>query len=383
MNYQKIAVVILAYADFESLEITLAAHSKFLPQNVNFYILQNGRGSYDCERTYKVAQRYASLFPEQITVVDWIKPQAPYLAIRELLNSKEMEKYDYICKMDDDTFPLTKDWFDKLCECYEKSYNKYGENLGYVSTLVNNNPWGFKRVLEKMNLTQEFFDKYSRNHYVGWRGADETAPYKMVTKDEIYDGGGGTVWGNAYISRWVHKKTTLNPDMFINAVQNAGFEEIDNTKRYSINCMLFKKDFWNAINIGDKDDEHQTVHYCKKHNKKIIANLEIPMVHLFFFTQRDENKDLIPVIRNYYEQWLNLVYPISLCPSKEYENENRLKFIEQHITKLVTQKRPKLSKTKHWYENLFSIRNLYEQNIKKKQIIILGFKITYKLKERS
>ncbi len=231
-----------------------------------------------------------------------------------------------------------------------------------------------------MNLTSEFLSKYSMTHFVGLQHSDETAPYKLIQKGEIYDGGGGTVWRNAYISRWVHKKVTLHPDEYINATQNAGYEEIDNTKRYSINCMLFKKSFWNDINFGEKDDEYQTVLYCKKYNKKIIANLEVPMVHLFFYTQRDENKDLIPVIRNFYQDWLNLIFPISICPIKEYENENRLRFIEQHITKLVTQKRPNLENRIHWYENIFSVRNFYSSNKKKKQIIILGIKFRVKCK---
>lgn len=30
-----------------------------------------------------------------------------------------MNKYEYICKVDDDTFPLTDNWINDLCKCYE------------------------------------------------------------------------------------------------------------------------------------------------------------------------------------------------------------------------------------------------------------------------
>jgi len=69
--------------------------------------------------------------------------------------------------------------------------------------------------------------------------------------------------------------------------------------------------------------------YCKENNKKIIAGLNVPFVHLFFYVQRDENRDLIPVIRDYFQSRLDLPFPISLCPIKEYENENRLRFLEK------------------------------------------------------
>ena len=53
IDKNKVAIVMLAFADFEALEISLAAYSKFLKGKTQLYILQNGRGNYDCERTYK------------------------------------------------------------------------------------------------------------------------------------------------------------------------------------------------------------------------------------------------------------------------------------------------------------------------------------------
>ena len=217
---------------------------------------------------------------------------------------------------------------DDLCKCYEESEALYGDNLGYVTGLVNNNPWGFNQILDIFEKRQEFFDKYAREH---WAGGQSYGSHRIYDKNEIHTGCCGTVWGNAYISRWVHEFTTMNPTEYINRTKNLRYAEVDNNKRYSINCMLFKKELWKNVDAGSHDDEHQFFLYCKNNNKKIIANLAIPLVHLMFFIQREENRTIIPDIKNVYNEFLNCIYPISICDKKLYEIENRLRFIEDKI----------------------------------------------------
>ncbi|MBO5566863.1 MAG: glycosyltransferase family 2 protein [Succinivibrio sp.] len=327
----KVAIIILAYSDYESLEISLACHANFLNENYKFFILQNGRGNYDCEMTYNVAKRYENLYPNNFEVIDYIPPQPPYLSIKELLNDRKLSKYDYICKLDDDVFPITKNWLEELCNTYEKQYCIHKEKLGYITSLVNNNPWGTKRVIDFLDLSKDYIEKYSRDHYVGFSKEDQYCPLRLIKRGNYFDGGAGTIWRLPYLARWVHYNTTLQPDKFIAATRNKRVEEVNNQERYSINCMLFKKDFWNKIDCGSRDDEYQVMLYCKNKKLKIFANLEVPMVHLFFFTQRIENKDLVALIKNYYSNYLKLNFPISLCTDKYSDIENRLKFIESGI----------------------------------------------------
>ena len=225
----KVAIILLAYADFESLEISLANFSKSLDDSMHFFILQNGRGAYDCERTYKVAKRYERLFPNIVKVVDWISPQKPYSAIKELLESKTLEQYDYICKVDDDVFPLRTDWLDKLINCYNESEKQYGSSLGYITGLVNNNPWGFSETLDIFGLKEEYYSNIARVHEVGGYGFE---PAKIINEREIYTGCCGTVWGNPYISRWLHINTSFKPEIFIEKTKDLGFKEVNNQKRY-------------------------------------------------------------------------------------------------------------------------------------------------------
>ncbi len=379
IDKKKIAVVMLAYADFESTEIALAAYSKYITDDMQFYILQNGRDTYDCERTYRLGKRYEQLFPENIKVVDWIEPGNPYISIKTLLESEEFAQYDYICKVDDDVFPLHKDWLDKLIHCYEQSYEKYGDKLGYVTSLVNNNPWGFKETIEIFNLQDEFFEKIARKHAVGFKGW-EKEPYKIIPSNEIYTGCAGTVWANPYISRWLHKNTTFFPEKFLLLTENLSYKEVNNKQRYSINCMLFKKDFWtHLIDNSMNDDEFMTFKYCCDNDLKIISDLSNPFIHLLFWIQREENRDLLPQIRTIYENFLNLQYPISVCPDKEYENENRLRFIENTYFKFIKeQERERFEMRKpisyKKFERIFSIKNHSVYKV----ITILGVKIKIK-----
>lgn len=331
-----LAIVILAYSDYESLELTLAVHAKFLPylnegKRIKIYILQNGRGTYDCERTYKVAKRYEDLFPKDIEVVDWIAGGIPYFSIKKLFQSPNFSDITHVIKLDDDVFPLTVDWVESLWKCYQVSEEKYGEKLAYVTSLVNNNPWGFEKTLNLMGLRAEYFQKIARDHFVGDSEENPFSPYRFCPKDMISTGGHGTVWKLPYISRWLHKNTTLQPGVFIQKTRNAGYEEVFSKERYSINCMLFAKDYWEKISNGGHDDELMSQIYCINNNLKIVANLEVPMCHLFFFTQRSENYDLIDVFKDYYSHWLNLPFPISIKQNRQQEIEDRLRFLEKAL----------------------------------------------------
>ena len=330
MDYKKIAILQLCYADFESLEISLACCSKLTNPNIHIFLLQNGRGTYDTERTYRVCKRYENLFPKRITVVDWIKPDHPYNSIRQLLNSDTMKQYDFICKIDDDVFPITDDWIENLIICYEASFEKYGSKLGYVTALVNNNPWGFKYLVDNSSELSTEFQKIAIPHTVGSKNGDDSVPYFEVAKGDIYDGGEGSIWKLPFYARWIHSKTTFNPHYYLTLVSN-NYIEVPNDKRYSINCLLFRKELWNDIDINSVDDEYCLFYYCKNNNKMIIANTQVPMVHIAFFSQREENRDLMQKLRETYYSYLSLNFPISLCPSKELENENRLRWIENKL----------------------------------------------------
>ena len=326
------AIVVLAYADYESLELALASHAKFtVDSGVPIYILQNGRGTYDTERTCSVGKRYQSLFPETIKVITDILPQKPYAAIKQLFHEELFSKYRYIIKLDDDVMVLTPDWVDKLIDTYIQASEQQGESLAYVTSLVNNNPYGFKKLVDSFEeLSDEYFTRLARRHLVGCAPDDSYNPYRIVPKETIFDGGFGTVWQLPYLGRWIHEKTTMQPEHYIERTQDLPVEEIDSRKRYSINCMMFEKKLWDEIYNGGGDDEHMLHVYCMLNGKKIYANLAVPMVHLAFASQREEIRDMIPQIRDVYTSFFALPFPIALCGDRQIEIENRLRYLEKN-----------------------------------------------------
>ena len=327
-----LAIVILAFADYESLELALASHAKFsVNMGIPIFILQNGRGTYDTERTYSVGVRYQKLFPDSIKVITHIPAQRPYKALQQLFEDKIFSKYNYIIKLDDDVMVLTEDWINKLIDCYINSFIKDGDKLAYVTSLVNNNPYGFKKIIDNCeDLASEYYSYLARPHCIGLSPNDNYNPYRLVSKDTIYGGGFGTIWQLPYVARWLHEKTTLRPEYYIEITKGLKTEEVNSRERYSINCMLFRKDLWTAISDGNTDDEQMLHEYCLLKRKTIYADLSIPMVHIAFYSQRSEIRDMIPLIKSVYTEFLSLHFPISLCQDRLIEIENRLRFIESN-----------------------------------------------------
>ncbi|WP_128094179.1 hypothetical protein [Brucella pituitosa] len=301
---KKIAILMLACKDYEATELALACHMSYGNPDIPFFILQNCRGSYDAERTLQVAKRYQSLYPKQIRVIDNIGPAYPYKSISELLTSEQFMEFDLICKVDDDAFPITPGWIENLLTLWDRKYAEHGDQLAYVTPLINNNCWGFPEILKVMNLEEEYFKKYARDHYAG-AGSDK----KIHPAKEIVTGTDGTIWQLPYLARWIHEKTTLKPDEFVNATKELTAVEIPSVDRYSIGCILFKKSFWQKIDDGGRDDEHMMHQYCRKNNLLIFCQRSIPFSHMAYFNQREENRDIVSAAQEVYQKRLSL-YPI-------------------------------------------------------------------------
>jgi hypothetical protein len=150
------------------MELSLACHAAYLPEGVQFFILQNCRGSYDAARTLAVARRYEYLFPRAFTVVDDLPPGPAYRSIAALLASPRFAEIDLICKVDDDAFPIAHGWFAARMECWKAAAADSNRPLAYVTPLINNNTWGFRETLdtEKGRLAQ-LLTCYCRLLFVG------------------------------------------------------------------------------------------------------------------------------------------------------------------------------------------------------------------------
>lgn len=326
---KRVAILVLLCRDYAALELALASHMAYRPAGVEFILLQNCRGGYDAERTLGVARRYARLFPGIVRVVDNIPPGPPYRTIKKLLAQPEFADIDLICKVDDDAFPLGGEWLDKMLATYDAAEKESGNRLAYVTPLINNNGWGFPEVMRAMNLEQEYFTHQAHPHFVGAAG-DKRFPLRIIPADQIEIATNGTIWGYPHIARWLHERTTLQPDAFIAATRALGPCDVPSESRYSIGCILFRKPLWNMIDDGGQDDEHMMHMYCAQHQLRIVCARSVPFVHIAYFSQREENRDIVDAAHALYGARLGHPFPISLYEGREREIEARLRWLEDH-----------------------------------------------------
>jgi len=326
----RVAIVMLACSDYESLEVSLACHAAYLPAGVELFVLQNCRGTYDAERSRGVGQRYARLFPGRIHAVTGIKPTTPYHAIATLLASPRFAAYDLVCKVDDDAFPIAPGWLGALVDGLMAAEAAPGPPLAYATPLIVNNCWGFGEILQVMGLEAAFAAEMGRAHLVG-----PPARRRIAPAGEVDRGGFGTIWDAPHLARWLHARTTLEPDRLLAATRGLSDVPVPGDARYSINCMLFRPALWARVDDGSGEDEHMLHRHCLRTGARISCVRSVPFVHIAYFPQREENRDLVATIRRVYEPRLCHPFPIATYPSRELELEARLRWMETLIQRLA------------------------------------------------
>lgn len=288
------AILILTCNDFEALDITIQQVLRTTPPEVNIYLLSNCHGlpgADVCEDMCRFASR------TRYGRVHWINPgqrQHAYFGIRDAI--RDQIDADYILKLDDDVFPVSEGWLEGMIACYDRQDPK---TIGYVSALVNNNPYGFSRLAKLPELRDAYARIMPSEHLAG-----EFVPgyqdFRVAQVGEIDAGGWGTVWQFPHLARWIHKETTLQPERYVALTQALGEAEFDLTIRYSINVMLFHRDLWAAVDLGGSDDEEMLNRYCLSNKKRIVIQENIPFVHLYFGPQKRFLIDIMPQVRAAY-----------------------------------------------------------------------------------
>jgi hypothetical protein len=319
------AILMLACSDYEAMEVALACHGAYLPPETPFFILQNCRGTYDSERTLMAARRFERLYPGRVIVIDDIPPGPAYRTIATLLASSRFQDIDLVCKVDDDAFPLAAGWLEELQKTYLEAEAR-GGSIAYSTPLINNNTWGFAECLDVLDLHEAYVAEAAIRHKVG--SGDAMNPIRILEPSEIFTGANGTIWAYPHIARWLHERTTLAPDRFIAGTAGLSVKPIPSGERYSIGCILFRKELWAKIDDGGTDDEHMLHQYCRARQSSILCARSVPFVHFAYFSQREENRDIVPRARELYEKRLNLPYPIAMRTSREFEIEARLRWLE-------------------------------------------------------
>ena len=183
----------------------------------------------------------------------------------------------FIYKLDEDIF-ITKDFFVKLKNTYLKATDEE-YYVGFVAPLIPINGYGYVRILEKLNLADDYASRFGEVKYT-------TGSAYPIEGDE-----------NAAIYMWGGTSCVPSIDE-INASFGDGTEYSVIPLRFSIGAILFTRDIWKDMGYfevaksgpGMGGDEAQFCRYCVFKAKVMIACENSCVGHLSFGKQNEAMK---------------------------------------------------------------------------------------------
>ncbi|NRB36612.1 MAG: hypothetical protein HRU31_18165 [Rhodobacteraceae bacterium] len=288
------AILLLTCNDYEAMEIVVDRVLRTTPPQVPIYILSNCHGLSGAEVCEDMA-RMSSL--AKFDRVRWIHPRKRKPAYYGILDAIENDIPEtYIVKFDDDAFPVNDGWLEALAETYAR---QDPDRIAYVTGMVNNNPYGFSRLVQLPELAERYGQMMAGQHAAG-ANIPLYDDLRIYASGEVHPGSHGTVWQFPQLARWIHEETTLQPKRYTDLISGLGEAEFDPSLRYSINVMYFHRDLWADCGNGGTDDEEMLHVYCNQTEKQIVVREDIPFVHLYFGPQKRYLRDLLPRVREVY-----------------------------------------------------------------------------------
>ncbi|MER3463674.1 MAG: hypothetical protein C4329_03900 [Chitinophagaceae bacterium] len=107
---------------------------------------------------------------------------------------------------------------------------------------------------------------------------------RKVPSGSIDIGMYGSVWNYSYMAWWIHQRTSLQIESFVEKTNSLSINQIPADTYYSIGCVYFDKEFWLSMNPKQYKsiiDEVLMHEYCKKLGKEKWTVMNEPIVHLF------------------------------------------------------------------------------------------------------
>lgn len=302
----KRAIVLLAAYDYSSLYLTLKSLNHTIDNKEKVVIILNGKRGIRSAFVEDVAREWCRENANRFVVRPLNYGGDPYNSIKEVLENFAPLKYiDFICKIDDDLIPLKKNWLDNLHLQYVSQ--EQNASVGFVTSLINNNAWGFAELIEIFHKQKEY--KEIMNY-------ESDSGEGRVNAGDISNGVNGSIWQYPYLAKWCHEWTLLDIPNYINKTEKLKLKEISLDTHYSIGCIFFRKEFWFKIEKLNKvtNFDELSIHlFCKNNNLKKIAVMNEPMGHLYYFIQRKPNASLLPVfssaLAKYWNDEVFLSYP--------------------------------------------------------------------------
>ncbi|RYY10734.1 MAG: hypothetical protein EOO04_36425, partial [Chitinophagaceae bacterium] len=276
MNRNNRVVLLLAAYDYESLHLTLESLTHTLDGEEKVVIVLNGRRGIRSAIVEDVARAWCGKGANRYVVKPLNYGKDAYTSISQVIDQFPLlQEVEFICKIDDDLIPLKKGWVDRLHESYLDMERKH-QSIGFVTSLINNNAWGFKRLVD-------LYDK--QNEYRSIMNFESLSGTGNVAAGGIAEGRLGSVWQYPYLAKWIHEWTLCSVEEYINKTRLLGVEEVGLDVHYSIGCMFFRKQLWLSLPDlhSSSDFDELLIHeYCQKFGLRKFALMSEPMGHLFY-----------------------------------------------------------------------------------------------------
>lgn len=248
-----VTIIIPFGRDLQALDICLAYHNQYSfnnEVNFNFILTQYENFNFIDGIFREILLKYKNHFKDKLDVVYTRCTISINQAIKNVLNDPYKHISKYIIVSSEKAFPLDSNWLKSLM--LEFRNNQINESICAIP-LINNNPIGFKFIVNSLDLKKEF-DEISCDHIVGRSPDFAFAPYRMVKKGDISDDGYGTVYNSASLAYWIHQKTTLNASFFSKKISEFPPKLIKKLTFIHLDCVLFEKATLKNI-IFNNDDK--------------------------------------------------------------------------------------------------------------------------------
>ena len=264
-NLQKVCFVLAGYKSF-SYEIVFKRIKKFIPDDIEVCILSSGKYSTELSQIAKGNDwSYLSTKRNNVSLIQNIAIDLFKSAI-------------YIYKLDEDIF-VTKGFFETLFKTMEECEKNGEYRVGFVAPTIPINGFGHLNILKRFNLVQKYEEMYEKPIYAA--GRDRMVEYNPDVAKFF--------WGEGnYLPQLDKMNDVLSKDEF---------KYIACPIRFSIGAILFKRDFWEKMDMfkvvngaGMGLDEEQVCEYAINHSEAIIVSLNSVVGHLSFRNQNDEMK---------------------------------------------------------------------------------------------
>ena len=262
---ENLCIILAGYKEF-AYPAVFGRIEAFAPENIDICVVSSGLFSVALEKICtKNNWSYLSVKRNNVSL-------AQNIAINLHTEAK------YIFKLDEDIF-ITENYFSNMLSAYEHACQ--GDYVpGVIAPLLNVNGYGHLRILEKLNLKEDFAKKFEKPKYI-------SMPYRQIEN-------------NFEVAKYFWDSDIVpSIDVLNKKFSSEAKEEHPCAIRFSIGAILFKRELWEEMGYfkvckngcGLGDDEAQLCSFCVLNSMPIMVSENVVAGHLSFGKQNVQMKE--------------------------------------------------------------------------------------------